>query len=87
MMFTINFRSDSLPFVVNCTHKRNVTMYARVKMTFNIAKEIPLENVIWIRDTLFTESNIVFYVLTILWHILPAMLMDTILKFCGSKSM
>jgi fatty acyl-CoA reductase len=87
ILFIVSFTPGSPPFVVNCTSERNMTMYALVKLGLNITKEIPLENIVWTRNTIFTESNIVFYILTILLHILPAMLVDLILKLCGSKPM
>jgi len=62
-------------------------MYANGKAAQNISKEIPVENIVWTTNTKFTDSTIVFYTLTIMWHVLPAMLIDAIIKFYGSKPM
>jgi len=62
-------------------------MYGVAKMGCNISKEIPMENIVWTLNTTFTERHIVFYILTILWHVLPAISIDFILKLSRSKSM
>jgi len=85
--FTISFTPRFLSFVVNCTNQRNITMYEYIKMGFFITQKIPFENIVWIPRGTFTENNVVFYILTMLWHTLPAMLIDLILKFFGSKPM
>lgn len=56
-------------------------------MLFNIAKEIPFEGALWTPYSKMTDSFVLFYILTILFHILPAMLIDIILKFSGRQPM
>lgn len=85
--FTISFTPGSSLLVVNCTSQKNISMYKMSQILNDINKEIPLDNVVWISNVIFTECYIVFYVLTILWHILPAMSIDFILNLARSKSM
>ncbi|CAL1687699.1 unnamed protein product [Lasius platythorax] len=77
------FTPGSLPYVLNCTssNQRSMSLEVVSKMGFQIIKdEIPLEGVLWTPGTIFTNSFAVHYILTILLHILPAMLIDLILK-------
>ncbi|XP_011706583.1 PREDICTED: fatty acyl-CoA reductase 1-like, partial [Wasmannia auropunctata] len=53
----------------------------------NVAKEIFFEGIIWTRYTIMTNNFIVFHILTILLQILPAVLIDLILKFSGRRPM
>ena len=57
------------------------------KMGYTVLDDIPLEKVVWTPSTTFTKSIIMFYILTILWHMLPAMLIDLILKLAKHRPM
>lgn len=52
-----------------------------------IVKKIPIEGIFWTANPFFTESITMYYVWTILLHILLAIIIDLILKFLGRKSM
>jgi len=54
-------------------------------MVQSIAYTIPLDGVIWTPGG-STDNFVLFYTLTIL-YILPAMLIDLILKFSGRRDM
>lgn len=58
-----------------------------IKMGFGLVKDIPLEGVVWTLHTILTDSSTTHYILTILLHILPAMLIDLILKLMGHQPM
>lgn len=57
------------------------------KMGFELVKDIPLEGVVWTPNTILTDNSFTHYILTILLHILPAMLIDLILKLTGHQPM
>ncbi|XP_067206150.1 fatty acyl-CoA reductase 1-like isoform X1 [Linepithema humile] len=82
-----SFAPGSPPSVVNCISQRTVAFYAIANLAIILAEEIPMENVLWTLNSIFTENYIIFYVLTMILHVLPAMLIDLILKFFGRKPM
>jgi len=53
----------------------------------NILHMIPFEKMIWTSAVICTDNFVLFYMLTILYHILPATLIDLILKFSGRRDM
>ncbi|CAL1678653.1 unnamed protein product [Lasius platythorax] len=83
------FTPDSTLLVVNCTlpEEKNFTLREFSNIITKLSEEIPCEGVLWTPSALFTESLIMHYVLTILWHILPAILIDLLLKLSGRRPM
>ncbi|CAL1678654.1 unnamed protein product [Lasius platythorax] len=82
------FTPDSTLFVVNCTfpdENNMLIMRELCNMMIRFSEEIPCEGVLWTPSILLTESLIMHYVLTILWHILPAILIDLLLKLLGHQ--
>ncbi|KAG5336095.1 FACR1 reductase, partial [Acromyrmex heyeri] len=75
------------PLVVNCTSQKYITYQDCIKMMFNIVNEIPLEETVWTPHTILTDNLVLFYILTILLHILPTILIDLILIFAGRRPM
>ncbi|KYN09047.1 Fatty acyl-CoA reductase 1 [Trachymyrmex cornetzi] len=75
------------PLVVNCTGQKYISYQDCIKMMFNIANEIPFEGTVWTPHTILTDNLVLFYILTILLHILPAILIDLILIFAGRRPM
>lgn len=57
------------------------------KMGFQLIEDIPLEGVLWTPNTILTDNSTTHYVLTILLHMLPAILIDLILKLTGHQPM
>ncbi|CAL1678604.1 unnamed protein product [Lasius platythorax] len=84
-----SFTPGSTLFVVNCTlpDEKSISFRECCNIAFKCGKEIPIEGILWIPNTLFTESLIMHYVLSILWHILPAILIDLLLKLLGHRPM
>ncbi|XP_072763113.1 fatty acyl-CoA reductase 1-like [Anoplolepis gracilipes] len=80
---------ESTFFVVNCISpdKKNLLLREFCNMGFKITREIPFEGVFWTRSTLFVENSIIYYILILLWHILPAIIIDSVLKLSGHKAM
>jgi len=49
--------------------------------------EVPFEGIFWTPYIKFTDNFVLFYTLMILLHILPAMLINLILKLTGRRAM
>ncbi|KYN06164.1 Fatty acyl-CoA reductase 1 [Cyphomyrmex costatus] len=79
--------TDSTPLVVNCTGQKYISYQNCIKMLFNIGQDVPFEGALWTPHTILTDNLILFYILTMLLHILPAILIDLILKFAGRRPM
>ncbi|XP_071649873.1 fatty acyl-CoA reductase 1-like [Temnothorax longispinosus] len=82
-----SFSTDSNLLVLNCTNEKCTTFQYDIKMVFSVANEVPFEGIVWTPNVILTDNYIVFYILTILLHILPAILIDLILKFSGRPPM
>ncbi|XP_072751895.1 uncharacterized protein [Anoplolepis gracilipes] len=83
------FTPGSAPLIINCTTSNYKSLSTEVvtKMGFQLIEEIPFEGTIWTPNTILTDSTTVHYILTILLHILPAMLIDLILMLTGHQPM
>ncbi|XP_077263280.1 fatty acyl-CoA reductase 1-like isoform X1 [Temnothorax americanus] len=82
-----SFTASSTPFVLNCTMEKNMTYQSATKMLFSATNEVPLERIVWTPNTILTNNFTLFYILTMLLHILPATLIDLVLKFFGRRPM
>ncbi|CAK9805522.1 Putative fatty acyl-CoA reductase CG5065 [Anthophora quadrimaculata] len=58
-----------------------------IAMGFRTIEKIPLEGIVWYPRTFLTGSRILHYVLTLLCHLLPALIIDGILKLIGREPM
>ncbi|XP_070168529.1 fatty acyl-CoA reductase 1-like [Polyergus mexicanus] len=83
------FIPESTCFIINCTFpdEKCISFEECCSNEFKIMKKIPFERILWTPGTLYTESVTMYYVLAILWHILPAKIIDLILKFLGYQPM
>ncbi|XP_018304324.1 fatty acyl-CoA reductase 1-like [Mycetomoellerius zeteki] len=80
--------TGSSSFVLNCTSEHLRTYEQDIKILFDTSKnEMPMEGVLWTPHTILTDNFVQFYTLTILLNILPAILIDLILKFSGRRPM
>ncbi|XP_018304301.1 fatty acyl-CoA reductase 1-like [Mycetomoellerius zeteki] len=79
--------TDSTSLVVNCTTLRYFTYQNSIYILFNVVKEVPFEGIVWTPHVILTDNLVLFYILTILLHILPAILIDLILMFAGRQPM
>lgn len=77
-----SFTPGSPPLILNCTtsNMKSFSLEAVCKMGFQLVDEIPLEGTIWTPSVIITDSSTIYYILTILMHVLPAILIDLILK-------
>ncbi|XP_012288416.1 fatty acyl-CoA reductase 1 [Orussus abietinus] len=75
--------------VFNCSacDIKSISMKELIDMAFSLTAKIPLEGVLWAPHTKLTASKTLYYFLVILLHLLPALLIDGLLKITGRKSM
>lgn len=57
------------------------------QMGIRLTEKIPLEDILWVPNITIATSKFVYYVLTLLLHLLPALMIDTVLKIAGKKPM
>lgn len=75
---------------VNCLLlliKKKLSLQGVIKMDHQLAEEIPLEGILCTPNTILTHSSIIYYRLTILLHLLLAILIDLILKLTKYQPM
>ncbi|XP_014207378.1 putative fatty acyl-CoA reductase CG5065 [Copidosoma floridanum] len=75
--------------VYNCSasDRKSISMSEIVEMGLLHTKDIPLEGILWIPNITISTNKFVYYILTMLLHILPALMIDSILKVSGRKPM
>lgn len=57
------------------------------EMGIRFMDTIPLDNSLWIPSINIVRSKFAYYLLTLLLHLLPAIIIDTALKLAGKKPM
>ncbi|XP_024886093.1 fatty acyl-CoA reductase 1-like [Temnothorax curvispinosus] len=72
-------------FVLNCTNPKPMTHQNMIELFSTIATEVPFEGIVWTISQTTTDNFTLYYILFILLHILPAMLIDMILNFSGRR--
>lgn len=50
-----------------------------------ITNEVPLDRVLWAPGGGMTSSRLLNFIKVILYHIIPAMIIDQMIKFSGNK--
>ena len=58
-----------------------------IEMGLRIIDDVPLENVIWFPSVTKTTNKTIFFILMLLYHLIPAYVIDGILKLAGKKPM
>ncbi|XP_036143711.1 fatty acyl-CoA reductase 1-like isoform X1 [Monomorium pharaonis] len=81
------FTKDSNLFVLNCVNERRTTHRYDIDMCLSMLDEIPLDGTIWNNKSICTTNFILFYILTMLLHVMPATLIDRILTCFGRRPM
>lgn len=56
-------------------------------MGLRLNEETPLEGIIWYPRTILTSNRLLHYVLTLLTHVLPALIIDETLNAMGRRRM
>ncbi|XP_039307350.1 fatty acyl-CoA reductase 1-like isoform X2 [Solenopsis invicta] len=80
--------ADSTLFVLNCAHQNSLTLEDDIRIFWNILKnEVPYEGKIWRAHEWMTDNYTLFYIVSMLFHIFPAVLIDLALKCFGRRPM
>ncbi|XP_045770535.1 fatty acyl-CoA reductase 1-like [Maniola jurtina] len=75
--------------VYNCSssHMKTMTMGEVVDYGKKIVREIPLEGMLWYAGGSLTTSRLMYYFKVLFFHLLPAVLVDLVLRITGNKPM
>lgn len=78
---------DPSVHVYNCTahNIRRVVIRELVSLGLRINEKVPLSGIIWYPRTILTTNRFLHYVLTLLIHLLPALLIDETIKLLGGR--
>ncbi|XP_046422619.1 putative fatty acyl-CoA reductase CG5065 isoform X1 [Neodiprion fabricii] len=79
-------RDPSVP-VYNCSSNgiRAVTTKAMINLALEIVAEIPLEGCLWVPNTTMYSNIFIYYLTVWIFHFIPAVIIDTVLKISGAK--
>lgn len=80
---------DSSVHVYNGTSDgiTRISIKELVALGFRKTDEVPLEGIVWYPRTMVTNSGLLHYVLTMILHLLPALIIDTALRVSGRRPM
>ncbi|XP_015586726.1 fatty acyl-CoA reductase 1 isoform X2 [Cephus cinctus] len=80
---------DPKTHVYNCASCgiKSITTAEIVEMGLRMTEEIPLEGILWYPNTLTTNSKLLYYILTMILHFFPALILDGFLKMSGRREM
>lgn len=84
--------NKSVPEVIHCT-SHNTAEWLRPSIQtmsetgLKVADEFPLNDTIWSISNHTTTSTIIWYIRTVLFMLLPALLVDSVLFIAGKKPM
>ncbi|KAJ8706359.1 hypothetical protein PYW08_010985 [Mythimna loreyi] len=80
--------TDDIPIYNCCAGNLNtILMGDLIEMSKHVAKEVPLDNMLWCAGGTVTTNAQYHYVKVLIQHLLPAMLVDTLLWLLGKKPM
>jgi len=86
-IYYIRSTTGSTLFVLNCVSQKSISYESFFNTMQLLRLTIFFEGVILIPYTIYTDNFVLFYTLTIILHILPAVLIDLTLKFSGRRPM
>ena len=75
--------------VYNCSTAdiKSISMAEVAEMGVRFMEKIPLEGAIWKPSITIARNKVVYYLLTLILHIIPALFIDAALKLSGRKPM
>lgn len=73
--------------VYNCSGNniKPMTIQNMVNSGLGLAKDVPLDNILWKPATTITKNFYIYYILVLFLHILPAMFLDGVMKLFGVR--
>ncbi|XP_006624031.1 putative fatty acyl-CoA reductase CG5065 isoform X1 [Apis dorsata] len=80
---------DPTTYVYNATSYQihRISNKEMIKMGLKLNEEMPFEGIIWYPQTFITSNRFLYFVLTLLIHVIPALIIDEILKITGRQPM
>ncbi|KAK2583904.1 hypothetical protein KPH14_001175 [Odynerus spinipes] len=85
----VTVTKDPSTHVYNCASNNltNISMGQLIALGLHLIQDIPLDNCIWSPNTKITRCPYYFYINVLIFHLLPALIIDQILKFTGHEPM
>ncbi|XP_018354808.1 PREDICTED: putative fatty acyl-CoA reductase CG5065 isoform X2 [Trachymyrmex septentrionalis] len=73
--------------VYNCSGNsiKPITLESMVSLGLGLTKDVPMDNILWKPGTTITKNFLIYYVLILLLHILPAIFLDGVMKLFGVR--
>ncbi|XP_020298375.1 fatty acyl-CoA reductase 1-like [Pseudomyrmex gracilis] len=84
-----NFSEDNSLQIYNCSvhNTKSISLGQLIRVGFRAVYDIPLERTIWKPQTIMTNSSLLYYILVLVLHIVPALLIDAVLKILRLRPM
>ncbi|XP_020283244.1 fatty acyl-CoA reductase 1-like isoform X1 [Pseudomyrmex gracilis] len=84
-----NISVDNSLQIYNCsTHNmKSISIGKLLRVSFRVVCDVPLGRTIWKPDTILTNSGLLYYILVLVLHIVPALLVDGVLKILRLRPM
>ncbi|XP_020298581.1 fatty acyl-CoA reductase 1-like [Pseudomyrmex gracilis] len=84
-----NTSEDNSLHIYNCfiNNTKSISLRKLIRESFRVVYDIPLEQTIWKPHTIMTNSGLVYYILVLVLHIVPALFIDTVLKILRLRPM
>ncbi|PBC25492.1 Putative fatty acyl-CoA reductase [Apis cerana cerana] len=78
---------DPTTYVYNATSNQihRISNKEMIKLGLKLNEEIPFEGIIWYPQTFITSNRFLYFILTLLIHVLPALIIDKVLKMTGRQ--
>ncbi|XP_076657827.1 putative fatty acyl-CoA reductase CG5065 [Halictus rubicundus] len=85
----VTLSEDPEVHVYNCSsyNIRRVSIRELIAIGQKSNEKIPVDGIIWYPRTALTKSHFLYYVLTLLVHLLPSLIIDSVLKITGRRPM
>ncbi|XP_076245982.1 uncharacterized protein LOC143186295 [Calliopsis andreniformis] len=80
---------DPSVHIYNCTsyHIHQISVKESISIGKKLNKDIPLEGLIWAPKNINAPNRLLYYILTLILHILPSFFFDGLLQVLGRKPM
>lgn len=85
----VTVEKDPEVHVYNCSANEIMRVAAKevIALGLRTNAKLPLDGVLWYPRTTITTNRVIYYIMTLLLHLLPALIIDSILKLSGKKPM
>lgn len=82
-------KTEKVFSVYNCspTTIQNISYRILAETGFEISRVIPLDNIVWAPSCIVTKNRYLHFIKVIFLHLLPAIILDKVLKISGKKEL